>query len=112
MRTSPEREVDFVSRGIGEATNNEAEYTALIEGLKLALKRRVKDIAVRADSELVVRQMKGEYKVKHPHLRPLWAEAVSLSRKFLSFGIQHIPREENARADELANEALDRRILD
>ena len=65
-------------------------------------------VEVRADSELVVKQMLGQYKVKNPRLKPLWNQARYLADKFNSFAITHVPREGNARADELANEALDR----
>ncbi len=101
-------EVDFVSERIGNTTNNEAEYRALIAALQLAKKKKAKTVEIRADSELVVRQMSGKYKVKHPKLRALWVEAQELSKSFESFAIHHVPREENARADELANQALDK----
>ena len=100
-------ELDSISQAIGNTTNNQAEYTALIEGLSLALKKNFKKVEVRADSELVVRQMKGEYRVKDEKLKPLHEKAKNLSRSFDLFSIRHIPRAENHRADELANQALD-----
>ncbi len=100
-------EVATISQRLGKATNNEAEWKALVEGLKLALEKKCKALEVRADSELVVRQMEGRYKVKHPNLKPFFQEARMLSEKFESFKIRHIPREENSRADELGNLALD-----
>lgn len=87
-------------------TNNEAEYKALINGLKCARLFGVKHILAEGDSDLVVRQMLGSYKCKSPNLIPLLHEAMSVKRDFLSFHIQHIPRATNYRADELANEAM------
>lgn len=92
---------------LGEATNNVAEYSSLIIGLKLALKHDVKKILVRSDSELVVRQMTGEYKINSDTLRKLASEAASLVRQFESVKYESIPREKNAEADKIANEALD-----
>jgi ribonuclease HI/probable phosphoglycerate mutase len=90
-------------------TNNEAEYKALINGLKCAKLFGVKHILAEGDSELVVRQMLGSYKCKSPNLIPLLKEAMSVKRDFLSFQIKHIPRAQNSRADELANEAMSSR---
>lgn len=87
-------------------TNNEAEYKALINGLKCAKLFGVKHILAEGDSDLVVRQMLGSYKCKSPNLIPLLQEAMSVKRDFLSFHIKHIPRAQNSRADELANEAM------
>ncbi|MFH1017872.1 MAG: ribonuclease HI family protein [Pseudomonadota bacterium] len=101
------KEVDCVSEAIGITTNNEAEYRALVAGLERALKRKCTEIQVRADSELIVRQMLGEYKVKHENLKRFWREAQALKDRFKRFEIKHVPREENRRADELANMALD-----
>jgi ribonuclease HI/probable phosphoglycerate mutase len=100
-------EVGTVSEAIGLTTNNEAEYRALIAGLELAVRKKVRSLEVRADSELMVRQMTGQYRVKHPNLKQFWLRAQELSRKFQAFSIRHVPREENSRADELANRALD-----
>lgn len=90
------------SAHIGEATNNVAEYRALIEALREA--RRLGALEVRAllDAELLVKQVKGQYKVKHPGLKPLHQETVELASGFKRFSIEHIPREENQRADALA----------
>ena len=91
---------------IGEKTNNEAEYMALIHGLNQAAMHG-KKIIVFSDSELMVNQINGDYKVKQTHLKSL-IEKVKLERqKFSSFEISHIPREENKEADKLANEAID-----
>lgn len=100
-------ELDQVSLAIGMATNNCAEYRALIEGLKLAKKNGLVNLEVRADSELMVRQINGEYRVKDPGLKALWKEVKNLTQQFEGFSIVHVPREENKRADQLANQALD-----
>lgn len=94
---------------IGRATNNVAEYRALILALREACERGVRHLRVRMDSELVVKQMTGVYRVKHPDLKPLAAEAAALVRRFERFKIEHIPRAKNAEADRLANEAVERR---
>ncbi len=92
---------------LGHATNNIAEYRALTVGLARALDLGISAIEVRMDSELVVRQMTGLYRVKNEGLKPLYAEAQALSRRFGKFTIRHVPRAENARADAEANRALD-----
>ena len=92
---------------IGVATNNVAEYRGLIAGLERALALGVRAIDVRMDSELVVRQIDGAYRVRHPGLIPLHARAGELLRRFEHWRIAHVPRAGNARADRLANEALD-----
>ncbi len=94
---------------LGTTTNNVAEYTALVQGLTYALDRYpAAEIEVRMDSELAIKQMKGIYKVKHPNLKPLHAEAKALASHFPKVSFVHIPREKNAHADRLANEAMDR----
>ena len=92
---------------LGRATNNIAEYRALTVGLTRALAMGVSSIEVRMDSELVVRQMTGVYRVKNEGLKPLFAEAQALARRFGKFTIRHVPRAQNARADAEANRALD-----
>jgi len=94
---------------IGSETNNVAEYKALIWGLENALAVGITQLEVRSDSELLVRQLKGEYKVKNEGLKPLHIDAFSLARRFESVEFVHIPREENEAADALANEAMDLR---
>lgn len=96
-----------LSKYLGITTNNQAEYAALILGLLELKKRKAKDVEIRADSQLMVRQMLGEYRVKHPDLIPLYQEAKSLLENFHHVDIKHIYREENREADKLANEALD-----
>lgn len=100
-------EVFSISKVIGTVTNNVAEYTALVEGLKQAWNEGYTRIQVKADSELMVRQMKGEYKVKHDGLKVLFQQAQEISKEFESFSIEHVRREHNSRADELANLAFD-----
>lgn len=94
---------------LGIATNNVAEWTALLEGLKAALELGVEDLAVRMDSELVVKQIAGVYRVKHPGLIPLHAEAKTLLRRFRSVDVQHVRRAQNAAADAMVNQVLDAR---
>ena len=92
---------------LGVTTNNVAEWTGLLQGLKAALARGVDDIDVRLDSELVVRQLDGAYRVKHPGLIPLHAEAKALLRKFAHHDVRHVRRHENKAADALVNQVLD-----
>lgn len=96
-----------LTRSLGRATNNVAEYEALILGLEEARRRGIDEILVRMDSLLVVRQMQGLWKIRHPGLRPLALRAGALLAEFPSRTLEHVPREENARADELANRAID-----
>jgi ribonuclease HI len=93
---------------IGRATNNVAEYRALLEALARAAAAGAEDVEIRADSELIVRQIEGRYKVRHPGLLPLHAEARRRIARFRSFRIVHVPRRENADADRLVGLALDR----
>jgi ribonuclease HI len=92
---------------IGEATNNVAEYRALLLGLELARELGADEVELINDSELVARQIGGEYKVKHAGLKPLFLEAMRELRGFDSWSITPVRRESNERADELVNEALD-----
>ena len=92
---------------LGVTTNNVAEWTGLLDGLKAALSRGVDDLAVRLDSELVVKQLSGAYRVKHPGLIPLHAEAKALLRKFGRVDVRHVPRKENKAADAVVNQVLD-----
>jgi probable phosphoglycerate mutase len=91
---------------IGRATNNVAEYRGLLEALALAERAGAADVRLFADSELVVKQMRGEYKVRHPDLVPLHAEATRRAAAFQRFSIAHVPRERNKDADRLVNRAL------
>ncbi len=102
------RELHTVSQRIGRATNNEAEYRAAIAGLEAALALGAKDVELRMDSELVVRQLDSRYKVRNPSLRKLFGRVKDLQWRFASFEVSHVRREGNRRADHLANEAFDR----
>ena len=101
-----------IARGIGSTTNNVAEYTALVEGLQLALDKGVTEIDVRLDSQLVVSQVRGEWKIKSDALRQLAVRARSLLGKFERSTLTHVPRERNADADRLANQGMDQAELD
>jgi len=92
---------------LGVATNNVAEWTALVLGLEAAAKRGIRRLAVRLDSELVVKQLRGEYRVKHDNLRPLCAEARARLAAYEVVDLQHVPRAQNVEADALVNAALD-----
>jgi ribonuclease HI len=92
---------------IGRATNNVAEYAGLIRGLAKAAQLKARNVAVRSDSQLMVFQMNGLYRVKNQGLRPLYEQARQLARQFAQFTIDHVPREENEMADRLVNQALD-----
>ena len=94
---------------LGRQTNNYAEYAALLLALQYALQQGFPTVAIRADSQLLVRQMTGIYRVKDPVLQRLHSEAKRLLGRFERFSIQHIPRERNRKADALANKALDLR---
>ena len=101
------RTVYEASRALGVRTNNEAEYQALITALEYLKDVRPKEAEFRLDSELVVKQLSGEYKVKEPRLQSLHGQVVMLLNAVPKYKIRHVRREQNARADELANEALD-----
>jgi ribonuclease HI len=92
---------------IGRSTNNVAEYYGLIAALDYAQQHGIRALRVESDSELMVRQMRGQYKVKSPELRPLFERASKMAQTFDSFKIEHVYRDQNAEADALANEALD-----
>jgi ribonuclease HI len=96
-----------VSEYIGEVTNNVAEYKALLKGLQEAARIGAKDVSIYSDSELLVKQMNGQYRVRHPGLLPLYNQARNVIPLFDHISFTHIPREQNSRADELANQALD-----
>ena len=95
---------------IGSTTNNQAEYQAIVAGLKLAQEHHVQSLLVCADSELVIKQLRGEYKVKNAELKPWHSEATQLIRSFPQITLEAIRREKNAAADALVNQALDAAI--
>lgn len=101
-----------VAEGVGVKTNNEAEYLALIAGLELAAAKGVTDLDIFLDTQLVVSQVKGEWKIKSDHLRHLAVRARNLLKHFDSFEISQVPREENSDADKLANQGMDNAALD
>lgn len=94
-------------RALGRTTNNVAEYQALLLGLEAARDQGVRKLQVFSDSELLVKQLKGQYRVKNPHLLPLWRRAWQELQKFQAYAIFHVPREQNRRADRLARRAID-----
>ncbi len=102
------RAVAELSEFLGVKTNNFAEYSGLLAALEYAVTRGQKRLRVVADSELMVKQMKGQYRVNSPDLRPLWEEAKRRVAKLERFEIQHVLRNKNKRADALANQAMDR----
>jgi ribonuclease HI len=101
------RVLDELSERIGSATNNVAEYTALVRGVERARELEATELEIVGDSELIARQVSGQYKVKHPSMRPLYEQAMAALRGFDRWRIRTVPRSENARADALVNEALD-----
>ena len=94
---------------LGVTTNNVAEYVALLAALERARALRLEELDVRSDSQLLVEQMNGGYRVRAPHLKPLWLRARTLAAGFRRFSIVHVPREANRTADLLANRAIDER---
>ena len=99
--------LDKISKRLGVTTNNQAEYQAIIMGLEKAIGLGANNVKVMSDSELVVKQMNGQYKVKNTELRPLYQKVVQLTGSLESFKISYIPREQNKAADAQANKALD-----
>jgi ribonuclease H / adenosylcobalamin/alpha-ribazole phosphatase len=100
--------LDARGEAIGVATNNVAEYRALVEGLRSAVERGVEELEVVSDSELIVKQMRGEYRIKNEALRALAEEAAALARRLHRVTYTAVRREHNELADRLVNEALDR----
>ena len=99
-----------IGKFLGDSTNNVAEYMGLILGLKRAKAMGIKELEVLSDSELLVRQLNGEYAVKADHLLPLHQEAQALLKTFPEIALRHIAREENAQADAMSNRAIDERL--
>lgn len=102
--------VDRIGKFLGVQTNNFAEYTGLLIGLRRARELGVKEVEVFADSELMIRQLGGRYQVKSPSLRPLYEEALKLMNDFTRVKLVHVPRAMNAAADEMSNRAIDERL--
>lgn len=100
-------EVFYWGEPLGHQTNNFAEYFGVLKALEIAEKNGVDSFELRSDSQLLIRQILGQYKVKNENLKPLFQEVKGLERKFKNCRWVHVAREENTRADELANMALD-----
>jgi ribonuclease HI len=96
-----------IAEGLGEATNNVAEYTAAIRGLERAAELGADEVTLRSDSQLLVNQLLGRYRVRTAHLVPLYERALALSGGFRRVRFEHVPRERNRAADRLANRAVD-----
>ena len=103
----PDGTIVELKASLGTSTNNAAEYQGLLAALRWAAEHGITTLLVRSDSELLVRQMRGEYRVKSPGLRPLYEEAQGLIARIGRVTFEHIPRELNRDADRLANEAMD-----
>jgi len=102
-----DRVLEEAGETIGEATNNVAEYKALLRGIELARSHGATELELLGDSELVVRQVEGRYKVKNAGMKPLYQQVMKALREVDSWSIRHVRREQNAAADRLVNEALD-----
>jgi ribonuclease HI len=108
--SGPDGEVlEELAEPIGPATNNVAEYRALLRGLERAQELGASELEIIGDSELIARQVSGAYRVKHPSMKPLYEQAMAALRAFDRWRIRTVPRAENARADALVNAALDAR---
>jgi len=99
-------EIESFAEYIGEATNNEAEYTALIRGCNILEKYKPEKVYIFADSEFVVKQINGEYQVKNERMKKLYGKAMNALHQFPHWTFEHIPRERNKRADKLSKQAL------
>jgi ribonuclease HI len=100
--------VHEIAKYIGEVTNNVAEYEALLEALDYCVKKKLSPVEILADSQLMIRQLSGQYKVKHPNMIPLHQKAKEYLSQLKVTGFTHVLREFNKRADELANEGIDK----
>jgi probable phosphoglycerate mutase len=101
------RVVNRIARGIGIATNNVAEYTAALEGLRRAKELGATDVLLRSDSKLLVEQLSGRFRVKNPTLQRLHTEVRATAKAFAGVSYEHVPREQNKEADRLANQGVD-----
>jgi ribonuclease HI len=102
--------VEEIAGFLGRTTNNVAEYAALVAALTFARRREVGRLQLFSDSQLLVRQLNGVYRVKAPHLVPIFLKVLELKRGIPRFDIEHVPRAENKAADALANRAIDERL--
>jgi ribonuclease HI len=105
------RKIETIGKFLGVTTNNQAEYRALIEGLQAVQRHGPDCVTVRMDSELVVKQMSGQYRVRHPEIVPLYLEAVEAVQGLSEVRFEHVPRERNPGADRVANFAIDSRMI-
>jgi len=103
----PDGSIEEIKESVGIATNNVAEYRGLLAALGWAVRSGIRRLHIRSDSELLVKQMRGEYRVKNAGLQPLWAEARRLVHQIGDVRFEHVRREANEEADRLANEAMD-----
>lgn len=103
---SGRKKIREIYKYLGEATNNIAEYNAVICALEEAINLKAEEVIVNLDSELVVKQLNGEYKVKDQNMKELFEKTIGLFKNFKRFEIRHIPREKNKEADKLANKAI------
>lgn len=99
--------VHEIAKYIGTVTNNVAEYKALIAGLDYCVKHKISPLEILADSQLLIRQLTGEYKVKHENIKPLYAEVQAHLKHLKVTGFKHVMREFNKHADQLANQGID-----
>ncbi len=106
IKNEPGQIITRISQRIGITTNNQAEYRAIIAALEEAIRLGARQVELNSDSELIVRQIMGKYRVKNTALKPLYQRVKQLGSRLDSFTINHIPREENKEADNLANAAL------
>ncbi len=111
IKDANEHRIEQQHKFLGRATNNQAEYQALIEGLQAVARYQPESVTIRMDSELVVRQMSGQYRVKNPDLLPLYLRALELVDTLPSVTFEYIPRERNPGADAMANLAIDARMV-
>jgi ribonuclease HI len=109
LRAADATPIVTLGRFIGRATNNVAEYQALITGLQKAQELGAKKLLIRGDSELIIKQMLGQYRVRHPELKPLYEEAYHLLHQFQQAKLEHNLRHKNTLADKLANLAMDKK---
>jgi ribonuclease HI len=109
IRDDAGKRVETIGKFLGVTTNNQAEYHALIEGLEAAAKYGPETVTVRSDSELMVKQMNGQYRVRNPQLLPLYSRAAELAGAIPEITFEHVLRHLNKGADEIANMAIDSR---
>ena len=103
--------IETIGKFLGVTTNNQAEYRALIEGLQAVQRHQPESVTVRMDSELVVKQMTGQYRVRHPEILPLYMQAVEAVQALSEVRFELVPRERNPGADRVANMAIDSRMI-